>query len=96
MAFYDQLRRNLVQAKSSENMHLTVLTDAAGHKMAQKLYHQFCSQEDYSKFPAFMQDLDRLMSKYAGGKDEFVDDESAEGGDGDKGKDKPEDNRDKF
>lgn len=77
--FARALRRNLSEARQQEEdtAHMRVLTDQAGHKVATKLYHQYISDADYSKLPAFVQDLDRMLAKYgaATGKGDSEDDE---------------------
>jgi len=95
-------RRNLIQAQGDDKkrMNMSVLTDANGHKVAQKLYHQYISDSDYSKLPAFVQALDALLSHFGAGQ------QQDEGTDEDEQVDKPvkpekpdktkSDNRDKF
>ena len=56
-----------VYAGDSEDLqHLRVLIDEPSYKMAQKIYKSYISPNDYSKFHAFMQELDRLLAKFGG------------------------------
>jgi hypothetical protein len=43
---------------------LQCLTDGPSHKLAQKLYKQYVSDEDYSKFHSFLVDLDRMLVRH--------------------------------
>lgn len=70
------LRKNLIIAKNKDNsLNMRVLTDAAGHKTAQKLYHTYISDSDYSKLPAFIQGLDRLLAQFGAGREDTQDNE---------------------
>jgi hypothetical protein len=43
---------------------LTILRDEKSHRFANKIFKQFCSDGDYSRFPAFLQEFDDLLAKY--------------------------------
>jgi hypothetical protein len=65
-----QLKRSLgrqlqIIAKDKPS-HLRVLKDKAGYNAAQKLYGAYVSQDDFSKFPLFCQELDHLLHRYGG------------------------------
>jgi hypothetical protein len=75
---YRALRQNLIIAKQDENLNMAVLTDAAGHKVAQKLYHSYISDSDYSKLPAFVQGLDALLARFGAGQQQGSNDEEDE------------------
>lgn len=110
IALYPALRKNLIIAKREQDnsLNMAVLTDAAGHKVAQKLYHQYISSEDYSKLPAFVQGLDALLARFGAGQQAGSDDEADEsvdaapakpnknGNGNNNGKNNAEDGRDKF
>lgn len=95
-------RRHLINAQDkTKSLHMTVLTDANGHKVAQKLYHQYISDTDYSKLPAFVQALDSLLAHFGAGQQENDGVEEDEQSDqivkpDRKDKLKKPDNRDKF
>jgi hypothetical protein len=78
----NRLQHHLIIARDKDpNMNMRVLTDAAGHKTAQKLYHQYISDADYSKLPAFVQGLDRLLAQFgagSGNKAENAEDEESD------------------
>jgi len=64
-----RLRWHLLTARSDfGDNHVRVLTDADGHRTAQKLYHKYISEENYSKLPAFVQALDNLLARFGAGK----------------------------
>jgi hypothetical protein len=93
------LARNLrTIAKAEHTRHLRVLKDQSGQRLAQKLYGQYCSQEDYSKYPAFCQELDSLLHKYGGNPEENEDDDTSSTGNKNNAKPEADDNdgRDKF
>jgi len=58
----------LVAQKESEDniQELRILTDDPSHKLAQKIFKTYISQDDYSKYHSFLIDLDRLLAKFGG------------------------------
>jgi|SRR5580765_170376 hypothetical protein len=60
------LGRHLQTIAKDKPSHLRVLKDKAGYNAAQKLYGAYVSQDDFSKFPLFCQELDHLLHRYGG------------------------------
>ena len=83
MQLYPVLRKNLIIAKREHDssLNMAVLTDAAGHKVAQKLYHQYISDSNYASLPAFVQGLDALLARFGAGQQQGSDDEEDESAD---------------
>lgn len=57
-----------VESEVPSDYKLQVLTDEAGHKLAQKIYKNFISSEEFADIPQFIIDLDNLITKYRGDK----------------------------
>ena len=60
---FSQLRRHLAtaQEKQPNISHMDILIDVPGKKLAEKLYIEYISNEDMSRFPLFMAKLDELL-----------------------------------
>jgi hypothetical protein len=58
----------LVAQKESEDniQELRVLTDDASHKLANKIFKTYVSEDDFSKFHSFLIDMDRLLARFGG------------------------------
>lgn len=59
----DALRVSMIRANEFSGK-LRCLIDQASHKLIQKLYTQYISEDDFSHMPAFAQDMDKLLIKY--------------------------------
>ena len=57
------LKQNFVSVSRSKG-YLRCLTDANGHKMAQRIYLDYISDSDFSRFPAFLVRFDKLLTSY--------------------------------
>lgn len=82
-----------IEAKSKSNLRLRVLKDGGAHKLLQRLYADFISDTDFSKYPAFVMDMDKLFKKYGaktGSADDLPSEDEDESADG-----KPEKKRKK-
>lgn len=53
-----------VNAIDDDGRSLKVLVTPDSHKFAAKVFHQMLGNEDLSRYPAFMMDMDRFLSQY--------------------------------
>lgn len=55
---------DIVNPIESDGRSLRVLTTSDSHKFASKIFHQMLGNEDLSRYPAFMMDLDKFLAVY--------------------------------
>lgn len=67
---------------STQRNQLSVLKDEKTQRAFHKMYKEFCNEEDFSRFPAFLQDVDAVFVKHGakkgdeeGSEDNDVDEE---------------------
>jgi hypothetical protein len=58
------LKKSMQTEAKSSNGYLRCLVDADAHKWAQKIYSSYISDNDYSKFPSFLLQLDKLLHNF--------------------------------
>jgi hypothetical protein len=63
--------KTILKAVSAKNLRksggiLKCLVDGNSHKLAQRMYFDYVSDQDFSKFPLFLQKLDRMLYKFGG------------------------------
>lgn len=54
----------VINGIDEDGRSLKVLTTAESHKFASKVFHQMLGNDDLSRYPAFMMDLDRFLAVY--------------------------------
>ena len=68
MTLKTRLITHLISAQDDDNeVHdLRILTDESSHKLANKIFKTYISQDDFGKFHQFLIDFDRLLAKFGG------------------------------
>ena len=66
MDFKNRVRNKMIIADDNSQKSLRVMGDEQSFKTAQKMYKSYISEQDFSKFHAFMLELDRLVTKFGG------------------------------
>jgi hypothetical protein len=56
--------KDAMETNAKSAGYLRCLIDADAHKWAQKIYSSYISDNDYSKFPSFLMQLDRLLHNF--------------------------------
>ncbi len=65
--FKNRLATHLIVAQEDENIQdLRILVDEPSHKLVNKIYKTYISADNFSKFHAFIIDLDRLLARFGG------------------------------
>jgi hypothetical protein len=59
-------RMLVINAANEDLQSLRILVDVPSYKLVQKLYQQYISEGDFSKFHSFMSEMDRLLSRFGG------------------------------
>jgi hypothetical protein len=78
MDFAEALGKQFI-IQAATHTKLKVLVDKSGAAIAQRLYKTYCSDEDFSQFHTFLQELDTLLTKFSKNKDSKDDEDDKKG-----------------